>query len=72
LVLPTRFRLDFDFPGGGDADAGTCTIDVADKEQLVFAVIAKGIAMTSSGPEPVAAAEMLVATSSRCRVGGRA
>jgi hypothetical protein len=64
-VIPALFRLDFGYSGVNDA--GTCTITIGDGEQLQFAVIPQGIAITSNGPEPADPAEMLVATSSRCQ-----
>lgn len=66
-VVATRYRLDFALAEGGDA--GVCTIDVADGEQLQFAVIEGGIVLAGNGPEPTTSAEMLVATSSRCAAG---
>lgn len=66
LILPSRFRLDFEI--GGSAVA-TCTIDIADGEELQFAVIESGAVITTSGGEPPDAAEMIVATASRCRAG---
>lgn len=69
-ILPTRFRLDFEF-GGSSASGGTCSIDIADGEELQFAVLDTGIAMTSNlETEPEDPAELLVATASRCRAGG--
>ena len=64
-IIPALFRLDFGYSGVDDA--GTCTITIGDGEQLQFAVIPQGIAITSNGPEPADSAEMLVATSSRCQ-----
>jgi hypothetical protein len=66
-VVPTRFRLEFAFSGGGSA--GTCTIDIEEGDQVQFAVIETGIAITSSAAEPEDPAEMVVATASRCRAG---
>ncbi|HWH37009.1 MAG TPA: hypothetical protein VNT28_04455 [Candidatus Limnocylindrales bacterium] len=67
-IVPTRFRLEFAFTGGGSA--GTCTIDVGDGEQIHFAVIETGVALVSSTGEPADPAELVVATSSRCQAGG--
>ena len=64
-VIPALFRLDFGFNGVGDA--GSCDITVADGEQVQFAVISTGVVITTSAGEPADPAEMLVATSSRCR-----
>lgn len=64
-VIPALLRLDFGYSGVNDA--GSCTITIADGEQLQFAVIPQGIAITSNGPEPADPAEMLVATASRCQ-----
>jgi len=66
-VIPALFRLDFAYSAGSVADAGTCSIEIADGEQLQFAVIPTGIVITSSGTEPADPAEMLVATSTRCQ-----
>lgn len=65
-VIPTLYRLDFDYAGTPGADAGTCTINIADGEQVQFGVIESGIVITTNGSEPVDPAEMLVETSSRC------
>lgn len=67
-VVPARFRLEFDYPGGADADAGTCLIDIGE-EQLQFAVIAGGGILSTSAGEPADAAEMIIATATRCRAG---
>jgi hypothetical protein len=67
-VIPAPFRLDFGYGGSVDS-AGTCTIEIADGEQLQFAVIPEGIAITSNGPEPADPAEMIVATATRCQAG---
>jgi hypothetical protein len=67
-VPSARFRLVFDYPGGTAADAGTCTIDVAEKEKVQFAVIETG-AVIAAGKEPKDPAELVVATSSRCKAG---
>jgi hypothetical protein len=64
-IVPALFRLDFGYSGVNDA--GTCTITIGDGEELQFAVIPQGIAITSNGPEPADPAEMVVATSSRCQ-----
>jgi hypothetical protein len=64
-VIPALFRLDFDYSEG--ASAGSCSINIADGEQLQFAAISTGIVMTSNGTEPDDPAEMLVATSTRCQ-----
>jgi hypothetical protein len=64
-VVPARYRLDFNLGGGNEE---TCTIDIGD-EELQFAVIESGIAITTSGAEPDDPAEMVVATSSRCQAG---
>lgn len=68
-VVPARFRLEFDYPGGSDADAGTCLIDIAQDEELQFAFLETGGVITA-GSEPDDPAEMVVATSSRCIAGG--
>lgn len=68
-IIPSRFRLDFDVAGGSAADVATCTIDIAEGEQIQFAVVPTGVAMSTSGIEPEDPAEMVVATSSRCRAG---
>jgi hypothetical protein len=68
-IIPARFRLDFDFPGGGEADAGTCTLDIVDAEAIQFAVIPTGIAISWSGEEPADPADMVVATAPRCQAG---
>jgi hypothetical protein len=64
-IIPALFRLDFGY--SGVADAGSCTITIADGEQLQFAVVPQGVAITTSGPEPADPAEMIVATASRCQ-----
>ena len=64
-IIPALFRLDFGFSGVDDA--GSCDITIADAEQVQFAVIATGIVITTSAGEPADPAEMIVATSSRCR-----
>jgi hypothetical protein len=64
-VIPARFRLDFGFAGG--ASAGTCTIDIEDGDQVQFAIIETGIAITTSGTEPADPAELVVTTASRCQ-----
>jgi hypothetical protein len=66
-IVPTRLRLEFTSPIG--AHIGTCTIDVAEGEAIQFAVIGNGIAITTNGAEPADAAEMSVATASRCHAG---
>jgi hypothetical protein len=66
LIVPTRFRLDFEIDG---TEVATCTIDIADGEQLQFAVIETGAVMTSNGPQPEDPADLVVATSSRCQAG---
>jgi hypothetical protein len=66
-VLPLRYRLDFRL--APDIDLGTCTIDVAEAEQLQFAVVGAGVVLTTNGAEPADAAEMVAATSSRCGAG---
>lgn len=68
-VVPALFRLDFAYGGGSAADAGTCSIEIADREQLQFAAITTGIVITSNATEPADPAEMLVATASRCHAG---
>lgn len=64
-IIPALFRLDFGYSGVNDA--GTCTITIGDGEQLQFAVLPQGIAITSNGTEPADPAEMLVATAARCQ-----
>jgi hypothetical protein len=64
-VIPALFRIDFAY-GGGPVTA-SCSINIADGEQLQFAVVATGIVMASNGTEPADAAEMIVATSARCQ-----
>lgn len=64
-VIPALFRLDFGFSGVDDA--GSCDITIGDAEQVQFAVISTGIVITTSAGEPADPAEMIVATSSRCR-----
>jgi hypothetical protein len=64
-IIPALFRLDFGYSGVDDA--GSCTITIGDGEQLQFAVLPGGIAITSNGPEPADPAEMLVATAPRCQ-----
>ena len=68
-VLPSRYRLAFDYPGGPAAEGGTCVIDVAEGEQIQFAVLERGGVITA-GDEPDDPAEMVIATSSRCQAGG--
>ena len=63
-VIPARLRLDFELAG---SETQSCAIDIAEAEQVQFAVIESGVAVTTSGEEPVDAAEMIVATSSRCQ-----
>ena len=63
-VIPALFRLDFAYAGNV---VGSCSVNIADGEQLQFAAIAAGIVMTTNGAEPEDPSEMLVATSSRCR-----
>jgi hypothetical protein len=67
-VLAARFRLEFDYPGGTAAEAGTCVIDVAEREQLQFAVLERGGAITT-GTEPKDPKDLVIATASRCRAG---
>jgi hypothetical protein len=66
LIVPSRFRLEFAI---GGSEVASCTIDVADGEQLQFAIVESGAVLASSAGEPDDAAEMVVATSSRCRAG---
>jgi hypothetical protein len=66
-VLPARYRLEFDYPGTS-ATAGTCVIDVAEKEKVQFAMLARGGVITTD-TEPDDAADMDIATSARCRAG---
>jgi hypothetical protein len=63
-VVPTIFRLAFALDGGSSS---SCIIEIGEGEQVQFAVVAGGIAITSSLGEPADVAEMLVATSSRCQ-----
>lgn len=63
-VIAARFRLDFALAG---SEVQSCAIDIAEAEQAQFAVIESGVALTTSGEEPLDADEMLVATSSRCQ-----
>lgn len=67
-VIPTRLRIEFEFVGSS-ASGGSCTIDVADGEQLQFAAVATGIAITTTGQEPVDPADMLVSSAARCHAG---
>jgi hypothetical protein len=67
-VIPARLRIDFAF-GGSSAPSSTCTIDVADGEELQFAAIATGVAITATGQEPANPADMSVSTAARCRAG---
>ena len=65
-VIPARLRLEFQM---GGSNIGTCTIDVADAEQIQFAAIEGGVVITLGAAEPVDPAEMIVATASRCAAG---
>jgi hypothetical protein len=67
-VIPARLRIAFAF-GGSSAATSTCTIDVADGEELQFAAIATGVAITATGQEPANAADLNVSTAARCRAG---
>ena len=67
-VLPSRYRLAFDYPGGAAAEGGTCVIDIAEGEQIQFAVLERGGVITARA-EPDDPAELVIATSSRCRAG---
>jgi hypothetical protein len=64
-IIPALFRLDFGY--SGVSDLGSCAITVGEAEQIQFAAVPTGIAMATSGAAPADPAEMLVATSSRCR-----
>jgi hypothetical protein len=66
LIPPTRFRLDFTLAG---SDLATCTIDVEDEEQIQFAAVESGVVISVGATAPEDAAEMVVATASRCRAG---
>jgi hypothetical protein len=68
-IIAARFRFEFDYPAGGAHDAGVCTIDIGDAEQVQFAAIAGGVAITTGGAAPAEAAEMVVETASRCAAG---
>ena len=67
-VIPARLRLEFAF-GGSSGTIGLCTIDVADGEELQFAAIATGVAITATGQEPANPADLNVSTAARCRAG---
>jgi hypothetical protein len=67
-VLPTRYRLEFNYPGAATA-AGVCVIDVAEDEEVQFAMLARGGVITTD-TEPDDPAEMAIATSPRCQAGG--
>ena len=64
-IIPALFRLDFGWSGVDDV--GTCDITIGEAEQIQFAVVPTGIVMATNGVEPADAAEMIVATSSRCQ-----
>jgi hypothetical protein len=66
-VAPTRYLLHFYLGAGFLIDS--CVIDIAEAEQIQFAVVESGVLVTTSGPEPADAAEMVVSTSSRCHAG---
>jgi hypothetical protein len=67
-VFPARYRLDFAYPGASGS-AGVCVIDVAEQEEVQFAMLSRGGVITA-GTEPDDPAELAIATSSRCRAGG--
>jgi hypothetical protein len=64
-IIPALFRLDFGT--NGVDDVGSCDITIGEAEQIQFAVVPSGIVMATNGVEPTDAAEMIVATSSRCQ-----
>ena len=67
-VPPARYRLEFDYPGNSAA-AGVCVIDIAEEEEVKFAMLARGGVITTD-TEPEEPAEMAITTSARCRAGG--
>jgi hypothetical protein len=67
-VLESRYRLEFDYPGGGDADAGACVIDIAEGEAVQFALMEDGGVLTLA-EEPEDSDELVIETASRCRAG---
>ena len=70
-VLSARLRLEFDYPGGSAAEAGTFVFDIEEGDEIQFAVLEQGGVITG-GDEPDDPAELVIATSSRCRAGADA
>lgn len=68
-VLPSRYRLEFEYPDETAAQSAACTIDIAEREQVQFALLESGGVITA-GDEPDDPAELVIATSARCQAGG--
>lgn len=68
-VLAFRYRLEFEYPDGSPADGGTCIINIFKGDEIQFAVLERGGVITA-GAEPDDPAELVIATSSRCRAEG--
>lgn len=67
--IPLRIRFDFSFSTAGGDDTGSCTMDVADGDEIDFVAVPDGIVVARNGQQPDDVAEMNVATSSLCQAG---
>ena len=68
-TLATRYRIDFSYDQSTNDALGSCTIDVADADEIDFAALPDGIIITKNAQPPNDPAEMVVATSSLCAAG---
>ncbi len=68
-TLATRYRIDFSYSQDTNDALGSCTIDVAEADEIDFAALPDGIIVTRNAVQPDDPAEMVVATSSLCQAG---
>lgn len=64
-VPPGTYRLDFRQPASA-ATGPTCTIEIGDADNYVFAAVPDAVAVSRTGVKPKDARELFVSTSSLC------
>jgi hypothetical protein len=68
-AIPLRFKLVFSYPNGSSSVGGTCTIDVADKDEIDFIAAPSGIVVIRNQVQPDDLAAMVVGTAPDCMAG---